>query len=110
MSDEQSAPLSQDERAELVALRNARAMSDDAGVTVPEPAKELPDEAYAFSVGAVVKFARPDGTTGYGLIVSRAPMNTTTPGGETLGGYVVAQFGPSNDMPATADDLGLEPI
>jgi hypothetical protein len=105
--------ITDDERAELNALRaakaNAAALVADPN-TPPADAASEPTDGYDFNNGEVVQFARPDGTTGYGIIVDRAPMSVVTPEGKTLAGYKVAQFGPCNDMPASVIDLGLEKL
>lgn len=113
MSDIMGGALTDDERSELEALRaakaNAAALAAD-GPASDAVAADEPTDGYEFNNGEVLKFARPDGTTGYGIVVDRAPMSTVTPEGKTLAGYKVAQFGPCNDMPASATDLGLEKL
>jgi hypothetical protein len=108
VSDTMGGALTPDERAELDALRAAKANAAklaNEGPASTAPAATEPTNGYDFEVGNVVHTA-----TGYGLVVERAPMSVVTPEGDTLAGYRVAAFGPCNDMPATAEDLGLEKL
>jgi hypothetical protein len=113
MSDTMGGALTPDERAELEALRsaqaNANALAKGGNQHISTPSTE-PTNGYDFAHGEVVRTSRPDGAQGYGLIVDRAPMSVVTPTGETKAGYRVASFGPTNDMPATAEDLGLQKL
>jgi hypothetical protein len=103
-----SDPLTQEERAELAALRAQRDQAQNTAGTsdTPAAAKTLPDEAYDFKVGQLLRTVV-NGSDAFGIVVERGPMSTPTPSGETLPGYRVAAIGPINDMPATKEDLGL---
>lgn len=93
----------------------ASAPASEPPTTPPEDVKTVDEPA--FKAGQIVKTP-----TGAAIVVKVAPAyrltRTTAADGTTsvstdttpFAGYVVAQLGPMNEMPHTAEELGLEAI